>query len=55
MLLMVLSVPLLTVKSALSNPLTAELNVTVTTEVSPMLNVVSAITMVAVGTLVSTW
>ncbi len=51
----VLSVPLLMVRSELSNPLTAELKVTVTNDVSPMLNVVSAITMVAVGTLVSTW
>ncbi len=55
MLLTLLRVPLLTVRSLLSNPFTASLKVMVTVEVSPILNDESATTMVAVGTLVSTW
>ncbi|MNW04313.1 hypothetical protein D3C71_2003840 [compost metagenome] len=50
-----LNVPLLMVRSLLSKPLTASSNVMVTNDVSPMLNVLSLTTMVAVGTLVSTW
>ena len=48
-LLTVERVPLGTLRSLLSKPLTASENVTVTKEVSPALNTGSAITMVAVG------
>ena len=49
-----LSVPLAMVRSALVKPLTASLKVMVTPEVSPALRALSATTMVAVGTWVST-
>ncbi|MOA55737.1 hypothetical protein D3C78_1795790 [compost metagenome] len=49
-----LSVPLLMVKSLLSKPLTASENVIVTCEVSPICSALSATTIVAVGTCVST-
>ncbi len=48
-----LKVPLATVRSALVKPLTASLNVMVTCDVSPMLRLLSATTMVAVGRWVS--
>ncbi|MNO58416.1 hypothetical protein D3C76_489740 [compost metagenome] len=54
LLLTLLNVPLATVRSALLNPPTASLKVMVTREVSPALSAVSAITMLAVGTLVCT-
>ena len=49
LLLTAVSVPLAMVRSALVKPLTARLKVMVTSEVSPIFNAVSAITMVAVG------
>ncbi|MNO76509.1 hypothetical protein D3C76_675830 [compost metagenome] len=49
LLLTVLSVPLAIVRSALVRPVTISENVIVTKDVSPMLSVVSATTMVAVG------
>ncbi len=52
-LLTLVSVPLAMVRSALVKPLTASLNVMVTSEVSPIFRAVSAITMVAVGRWVS--
>ncbi|MNH39388.1 hypothetical protein D3C79_1005500 [compost metagenome] len=54
LLLTALRVPLATVRSALLNPDTASLKVMVTSDVSPRRNAVSATTMVAVGTMVST-
>ncbi|MNC04048.1 hypothetical protein D3C75_514770 [compost metagenome] len=53
LLLTAVSVPLAIVRSALVNPLTASLKVMVTSEVSPMLRLVSVTTMVAVGRTVS--
>ncbi|MNV94502.1 hypothetical protein D3C71_1893070 [compost metagenome] len=49
-----LNVPLAMVRSALLKPLTASEKVMVTPLVSPAFNAVSAITMVAVGSTVST-
>ncbi|MNU68437.1 hypothetical protein D3C71_578030 [compost metagenome] len=54
LLLTAVSVPLAIVRSALVNPLTASLKVMVTSEVSPILRLVSATTRVAVGRTVST-
>ncbi|MNC13794.1 hypothetical protein D3C76_534750 [compost metagenome] len=54
LLLTLLNVPLAMVRSALLKPVTASLNVMVTRVVSPALSAVSAITMLAVGTLVCT-
>ncbi len=48
-----LRVPLATVRSALVKPVTASLKVMVTCDVSPMLRLLSATTMVAVGRWVS--
>ena len=53
LLLTALSVPLAMVRSALVKPLTASLNVMVTSEVSPAVSAVSATTIVAVGRTVS--
>ncbi|MNR32178.1 hypothetical protein D3C85_1497400 [compost metagenome] len=53
LLLTAVNVPLVMVRSALVKPLTASLKVIVTREVSPILNAVSATTMVAVGRSVS--
>ncbi|MNZ58203.1 hypothetical protein D3C78_762080 [compost metagenome] len=53
LLLTALSVPLAMVRSALVKPLTASLNVMVTSEVSPALSVGSASIIVAVGRTVS--
>ncbi len=53
-LLRPVTVPLATVRSAAVKPVTASLNVMVTSEVSPTLNAVSATTMLAVGRWVST-
>ncbi|MNL14880.1 hypothetical protein D3C87_1358410 [compost metagenome] len=53
LLLTELKVPLAMVRSALENPLTASLKVMVTSDVSPILNALSATTMVAVGSTVS--
>ena len=49
LLLTVLRMPLATLRSLLSNPVTASLKVIVTSEVSPALNTGSATTMLAVG------
>ena len=49
-----LSVPLSIVRSAFVKPVTASLNVIVTSEVSPIFSDVSATTIVAVGRTVST-
>ncbi|MNO58418.1 hypothetical protein D3C76_489780 [compost metagenome] len=54
LVLRLLSVPLLTVRSAVVKPVTASEKVIVTTEVSPTASAVSATTMVAVGRMVST-
>ena len=48
------SVPLTTVRSLASKPVTASLKVTVTVDVSPILSALSERVMVAVGALVST-
>ena len=53
LLLNALSVPLLTVKSALVRPLTASLKVMVTSEVSPAVKSESAKSMLAIGRAVS--
>ena len=53
LLLTAVNVPLAIVRSALVKPLTASEKVMVTSEVSPILNAVSATTMVAVGRNVS--
>ncbi|RMS19479.1 hypothetical protein ALP75_202708 [Pseudomonas syringae pv. actinidiae] len=53
LLLTALKVPFSTVRSALLKPLTASLNVMVTSEVSPMDSALSATTTVAVGRTVS--
>ncbi len=53
LLLTAVSVPLAMVRSALVKPLTASLNVMVTSEVSPIFSAVSATTIVAVGRTVS--
>ena len=53
LLLTALSVPLLIVRSALLKPVTASLKVMVTSEVSPTLKALSAISSVAVGRAVS--
>ena len=53
LLLTALSVPLAMVRSALVKPVTASLNVMVTSEVSPIRRLLSATTMVAVGRTVS--
>ena len=47
------NVPLAMVRSALVKPVTASLKVKVTSDVSPIFNAVSAITMVTVGRAVS--
>ncbi|MNF85355.1 hypothetical protein D3C84_677480 [compost metagenome] len=54
LLLTAVNVPLAMVRSALVKPLTASENVIVTVEDSPILNAVSATTMVAVGRAVLT-
>ncbi|MNM42277.1 hypothetical protein D3C81_531090 [compost metagenome] len=54
LLLTALNVPLAMVRSALLKPLTASLKVMVTRVVSPALSALSAITMLALGTLVCT-
>ncbi|MNN59678.1 hypothetical protein D3C81_1748140 [compost metagenome] len=53
LLLKPLNVPLATVRSAVVRPVTASLNVIVTSEVSPTLRAVSATTIVAIGRWVS--
>ncbi len=54
LLLTAVSVPLAIVRSALLKPVTASLKVMVTSDVSPMVRLLSATTMVAVGTSVCT-